>query len=126
MNTLIKSLFLILISSFINTGLADNHLPVAEFSKQSLKDWNEKEFNNLTIYRFIKEGENTVLKAHSNNSASGLFKEQKVNLKDYPYLNWRWKNTKALKVGDEKTKQGDDYAARIYFKEPMIKSIIFI
>lgn len=98
----------------LSTAFASEQLTISQFSTQSLEDWNEKEFQNLTIYSFVKDGDKTVLKAHANNSASGLFKEQTINLAEYPYLNWRWKTTTRLNVDDEKTKLGDDYSARIY------------
>ncbi len=99
---------------FLSSALANEQLPMSQFSKQNLDGWNEKEFKNLTVYSFVKEGDTTVLQAHTKNSASGLFKEQTIDLVEYPYLNWSWKTTTQLNVGDEKTKQGDDYSARIY------------
>jgi len=99
---------------FLSTAYAQEQLKVGNFSQQDLNNWNEKEFNNLTVYSFTKDNTKLVLKAHSNKSASGLFKEQSVNISEYPFLNWRWKTTTRLKVSDEKTKKGDDYSARIY------------
>lgn len=97
-----------------STVYAEKALMVGNFSDKDLTHWNEKEFKNLTIYSFVTDDDNTVLKAYSNKSASGLFKEQTVNLHEYPYLNWRWKTTSRLNVADEKSKKGDDYSARIY------------
>ncbi len=98
----------------INSSFASEKLPVSHFAQQDLSHWNEKEFNRLTIYSLTKEGDTTVLKAHANKSASGLFKEQSINLAEYPFINWRWKTTSRLNVSNERSKQGDDYSARIY------------
>lgn len=114
MNTLLKltTLFFFLLSSHSIYG--EEKLIIGDFSSQNLNNWKEKEFKNITIYNFVSDENTQVLKAYSNKSASGLFKEQTINLKDYPYLNWRWKITSRLNVKDEKTKNGDDYSARIY------------
>jgi len=102
------------LSLVVSTSYAQERINVGQFSKQDLSDWNEKEFNNLTVYNLVKDGDDSTLKAHSKKSASGLFKEQVINIKEYPFLNWRWKTTTRLKVSDEKTKSGDDFSARIY------------
>jgi len=114
MNTLLKltTLFIFLLSSHSIYG--EEKLIIGDFSSQNLNNWKEKEFKNMTIYNFVSDENTQVLKAYSNKSASGLFKEQTIKLKDYPYLNWRWKITSRLNVKDEKTKNGDDYSARIY------------
>ena len=104
----------ILISGFTHSLIASEPLTIGAFSQQNLEDWNEKEFNGLTVYSFVKDGESSILKAQSSKTASGLFKEQTINISEYPFLNWRWKTTTRLKVTDEKTKAGDDYSARIY------------
>jgi len=98
----------------VSTTYAQERINIGQFSKQNLSDWNEKEFNDLTIYNLVKEDDSSILKAHSIKSASGLFKEQAINISEYPFLNWRWKTTTRLNVSNEKTKSGDDFSARIY------------
>jgi hypothetical protein len=55
-----------------------------------------------------------VVKAVSEASASGLTREIKINPKEYPIIQWRWKVGNILKKGDVHKKEGDDYPARIY------------
>jgi len=55
-----------------------------------------------------------VVKAVAESSASGLTREIKINPKEYPIVQWRWKVSNILKKGDVKRKEGDDYPARIY------------
>jgi hypothetical protein len=68
----------------------------------------------MTRYSLVKEGETVVVKAVSEASASGLIREMKIDPKEFPLLQWRWKVGNILKKGDVKTKEGDDYPARIY------------
>ena len=84
------------------------------FSASELLTWKEKEFSGHTSYGLTEIGGQKVLKAESNNSASGLFLKIEVDLAKFPYLNWSWMIEKQINPGDEKSKSGDDYAARIY------------
>ena len=87
---------------------------VAEFSKQKLQGWDEKEFEGKTQYKIVSIDGMQVLAAQSNGAASGLFKEVSIDLKKTPFINWTWKVDNVLSGIDEKTKEGDDYVARVY------------
>ena len=87
---------------------------VGQFSESNLDGWEEKEFVNRTSYQLVQQGDRTVLQAEADASASGLFKEVLVDLTTHPYLNWQWKVDKGHPPLAERTKDGDDYAARIY------------
>lgn len=76
--------------------------------------WKEKEFKGRTTYRVVREDSGQVLRAESRGTASALILEQEIDLQEYPVLSWRWKVEKALVKGDARSKEGDDYAARIY------------
>lgn len=89
-------------------------LPVSDFAGHSLTGWQEKKFVDRTYYQRVPKDDGFVLKAISRQAASGLFKEQKVDLKRYPYLNWHWRVLTPLPERNEQSKAGDDYAARIY------------
>ena len=54
------------------------------------------------------------IKAEANNSASGLGKKLKINLKKTPFLNITWKVEKDLTGIVENSKKGHDYAARVF------------
>ncbi|MBA3005657.1 MAG: DUF3047 domain-containing protein [Desulfocapsa sp.] len=89
-------------------------ITVGDFAAESLRGWEEKSFSSKTDYQLITEGKETVVKATSQAAASGLFKKQRIDLQQTPYLNWRWRVDKPLHSLDEQTKSGDDYGARIY------------
>lgn len=90
-------------------------LRLGQFSKADLTGWEPEYFVGETLYRLVPIKENsTVLCAESQGSASGLVRKVPVDLKKTPYLNWSWRITSAFIHNDEKTKQGDDYPARIY------------
>lgn len=67
-----------------------------------------------TGYALVKDGEQVVVKAMSDASASGLTKEVSISPKDYPIVRWRWKVENLLQRSDVSRKEGDDYPARLY------------
>jgi len=73
-----------------------------------------KRIEKHTIYTLVKDNSTVVVKAVAEASASGLTREIKINPKEYPILQWRWKVNNIFKKGDVRTKEGDDYPARIY------------
>jgi len=89
-------------------------LNISHFSSKQLNGLKSKEFKNKTHYQIIQLDGKTVLKASSDSSASGLFKEQRIDLFKTPYLNWSWRIENRLGKLNEQTKPGDDYAARVY------------
>lgn len=52
--------------------------------------------------------------AVSSAAASGLTYRLEQEAAKLPILRWRWRVPRAIAKGDEKSKGGDDYAARIY------------
>ena len=89
-------------------------LPIANFSDSSLEGWEVKEFSGTTSYQLVSLDGKNVLRAESDDSASILIKKIAVDLKKFPFLNWRWRIENRLASADERTKSGDDYGARIY------------
>ena len=89
-------------------------LMISDFSANGIMKWERKEFSNETIYTVEQQEQRSILKAVSNDSASGLVKKIRVDLQQYPYLNWNWRTESHLQGLDETTRAGDDYVARIY------------
>lgn len=108
-------LSLIFLSNFAYSNEAGiQKVVIADFSQQSLDEWKTKSFSGETQYSIVKEGDHKVLKAISDDAASGLAKEQVIDLFKTPFLHWQWKITQPLPGLDETSKGGDDYAARLY------------
>jgi hypothetical protein len=56
-----------------------------------------------------------VVRAESNCAASGLVLPlDGIDLNRTPLLSWRWRVDRGLDIPDEKVKDGDDFAARVY------------
>jgi hypothetical protein len=67
-----------------------------------------------TDYSLVAEGDTVVVKAVSDQAASGLTRAISINPAEYPVIQWRWKVNNVLRKGDVTRKDGDDYPARIY------------
>lgn len=93
---------------------AEPKLLLGEFSYNRLDGWKNKSFKGETRYRLQTLDGVVVLKADSHAAASGLFKEQRIDLEQTPFLNWSWRIADRLSGLNEQSKAGDDYAARIY------------
>lgn len=95
-----------------------DEIPVSHFSSRGLAGWETKSFSGVTDYRLVKENGRTVVKATSHAAASGLIRKIRFDVSKYRYLRWSWKIAGTIKGGDEKSRSGDDYAARIYVVFP--------
>ena len=80
----------------------------------SLAQWNSKSFKGDTLYQPVTIDGLDAVKAESQDAASGLVRKIKVDLTKTPYLHWSWRVENILRGTDEKTRQGDDYPARVY------------
>jgi hypothetical protein len=52
------------------------------------------------------------------NAASGLLHKVSIDPKSYPVIRWSWKIDHTVKKGNERTKEGHDFAARLYVVFP--------
>ena len=105
---------LTLLSFAIHAEKTSEKLMIGTFSSGSLDHWKSKEFKGQTKYQIINFAGTRVLKAESTDNASGLFKEQRIDLQRTPFLNWLWRIENRLGNINEQAKSGDDYAARVY------------
>jgi len=110
-----RRLFIVVVMIFTTQNLhAESMLMVGEFSRNRLDGWEHKTFKGETRYQLQTLDGVMVLKADSQGAASGLFKEQRIDLEQTPFLNWSWRVANRLEGLNEQSKAGDDYVARIY------------
>jgi hypothetical protein len=101
---------------------SDDILEVGKFSGISLDEkipsqWQPMTFKNInqhTSYKLVLKQGQTVIRAESIASASGLVRKIAIDPSEYPWITWRWKISNIYEKGDVTQKKGDDYPARIY------------
>ncbi len=94
--------------------MAEEFVPIAYFSKQDMTGWESKVFEGKTHYKLVRDDKTFVLQAKSHAAASGVFRKVHIDLNKTPYLHWSWKIQNVLQGYNERSKQGDDYVARVY------------
>ena len=76
--------------------------------------WEEKVFEGKTLYETVRQDGRIVVRATSRGTASGLFLRRRIDLEKTPILRWTWRVEGTLGDIDERTREGDDYSARVY------------
>lgn len=122
MNYLIRVFFWVLIILPVTAISNSDRINIGEFSTQppgqALPDhWQPLTFKKIpahTRYELVEDGSTTVVKASSDAAASGLVRKVAIDLKEYPFIHWRWKIDHLIRKSDARHKHGDDYPARIY------------
>lgn len=67
-----------------------------------------------TTYELVADNGTVVVKASADASASGLVRHLAIDPARFPVIRWRWKVSNLLAKADPRSKEGDDYPARIY------------
>jgi hypothetical protein len=129
---------LVLLAALVAAGAAaavDAHITAAGFSAARPGDalpagWTLRDSPNIKVhtrYSLVDDNGTTVLRADSAAGAAGIGRELKVNPAEFPLLRWRWKIANLIEQADLRTKEGDDFPARIYitFDYPLEKLPFF-
>ena len=115
---LTAALALSLIATSAQADSTENSLITAFSTITSLEDgWEPMEFPKIdrhSRYQLTDDNGEQVVKATTDNSASGLIARVSVEPGDSLILRWRWKVSNVYQQGNARKKEGDDYPARIY------------
>lgn len=108
--------FILLLTCLTTANARETELHIGKFSTGDLAGWKEQTVWNAkkTVYTLVPQNGKTVLMGKSSNSASGLINKIAIDPKLYPYIKWSWKIDHSVKKGNERNKDGHDFAARIY------------
>ena len=89
---------------------------VGRFSAGDLAGWTPETFRGKkqTLYTLVRDNDRTVLRAESRQAASGLIRKVDLNPAESPVLRWSWKIDHTLARENARSKEGDDFAARVY------------
>jgi hypothetical protein len=112
--------FLLSVVLALPAGLAAGPLLIDDFAKGLSAGWEKKVFKGETAYTPVIDEGRPALKAESRATASALINRVSLDPKAHPRLSWSWKIGGTIRKGDERTKAGDDYAARVYVVFPSV------
>jgi hypothetical protein len=106
-------------------------IPVEDWSKQANghqgipegwkgQNWGSPKYD----LRVVADGGGKVLHMRSENEGSTISKEIKVDVKQYPYLSWRWKALVLPRGGDSRHAATDDQACQVYVTFPRFPTAV--
>ena len=104
--------------SIVSPALAQEIIVLDSYEQGLSEKWVSKSFKGQTRYEFTEEQGIRCIKATSKASASALYYKIKYDVHKYPIIQWRWKISGTLSKGNALTKEGDDFAARVYVVFP--------
>jgi len=113
-------IILIILFSLSLPVKADNDLLIIDSFSKGVDEkgvplgWELKEKEGSPIIKLEKEDDIYALHLISEQSSFGIVKKIDVDIKEYPYLNFRWKVIELPRNGDFRKKETDDQAAQIY------------
>ncbi len=91
----------------------DDVIIVDHFESGKLTEWNGRYDVFDDVYSVEATDDGHILRAYSEDSDNFILKRIKVDLMEYPYLNWRWKADILPLDGDESVKKYCDVAASV-------------
>lgn len=80
--------------------------------------WKVKEWKGKADFRVVDTEEGKAIHMKSDSTSSALYREVKFDIRNYPYLNWKWKVLKLPRNADVRKKTADDQAAQVYVVFP--------
>ncbi|MEQ6886510.1 DUF3047 domain-containing protein [Salicola sp. Rm-C-2C1-2] len=85
------------------------------FSPEAIAGWQHHSFAGKTDYELVTvDGREAVRATCKAGTASGLYLEESINLDETPIIEWRWRVESVYSGIDERSRDGDDFPARIY------------
>ncbi len=115
------ALFLSTFAALANGALTDPPLETSltnpgtgDFPDTGLDNWLVHSFNGETLYEIVDADGAKVLRGSSADTASVLYKKEKIDITKTPWMEWTWRVENTLGPINEKVKAGDDFPGRIY------------
>ncbi len=96
--------------------------PIPPFSRAALGDevppgWMHQRLPKVeraNLFSIVEDGARRVLQVQSAQSSSSWVHRLDLDAGQRPWLHWQWKVSRALAGSDLRSKDGDDFAARLY------------
>ncbi|MFA0697777.1 DUF3047 domain-containing protein, partial [Vibrio sp. 10N.222.49.C9] len=107
-------LAMMLLGCMLMSPAAFAQVNITDIAHGGMEAWKTKDITTPTRYNVTEYKDRPAIQARSDNAASGLVLNKRIDLLDTPYMNWSWLVKQSLPELQETTKQGDDFAARVY------------
>ncbi|MDI6744757.1 MAG: DUF3047 domain-containing protein [Thermodesulfovibrionales bacterium] len=103
---------------FVKLSLADTQSIIFDFdgrvnSEGVASTWELKEKSGAADVKIVSDSGEKVVQLKSDNASFSIEREVNVNIKNYPYLAWRWKASKLPPRGDVRSGKTNDQALQL-------------
>lgn len=78
------------------------------------KGWLVKDWKGKADINVVRASFGNAIHLWSAGSSSAVYRETDFDLREFPYINWRWKVTRLPAGGDVRRRAADDQAAQVY------------
>ncbi|MBE7415189.1 MAG: DUF3047 domain-containing protein [Deltaproteobacteria bacterium] len=99
-------------------------VPIKPAPQGPPEGWQLKEWKGKADFKVVKEDFGPAIHLKSERTSSALYKDVEFELKDYPYLSWRWKVASLPQGADVREKSKDDQAAQVYVIFPKWPAVV--
>ncbi len=89
-------------------------VPIKPSPQGPPEGWQVKEWKGKADFNVVQEDFGPAIHMKSEGTSSALYKDVDFELKDYPYLSWKWKVAGLPRGADVREKTRDDQAAQVY------------
>lgn len=86
---------------------------VDNFESNKISNWHGRASDFDKIYKIKSTADSSYLSASSFGSDNFIIKKVKIDITEYPYLNWKWRANTLPQEGDESQKSTCDMAASV-------------
>jgi len=96
---------------------------LTQFEQPLSEEWQHHKFVGETLFKLKEENGDKVLHVKANQgSASGLYKEIRLSLKERPWMVWKWKALQVHQSADLRIKEKEDMTMAVFvvFPHPWI------
>lgn len=108
---------LLILTVYFSMDLAAQNIDtfwIDDFNSEELSDWHVNKGQISEVYNLDQDSTDRFLSAVSKNNDLFIIKECKVDLVEYPYLNFSWRAHELPTAGNEYEKSTCDIAASVY------------
>jgi len=86
---------------------------IDDFESKEMSEWHGRAADFDKIYKINSTENSSYLSASSSGSDNFILKKTKIDITEYPYLNWKWRAKTLPNKGDESQKSTCDIAASV-------------
>ena len=123
----LTGLVMVLFSLFFVSGSrAEDRISIPiESSKTGVPaGWELKEWKGRAQFDVVTLGGGKAIHLKSASTSSALYRDVKFNIRDYPYIHWKWMVKSIPKGADVRNKSTDDQAAQVYVIFPRFPALV--